>query len=744
MIKLLGIEKDKLYINNPINLDTLYFFEITNENELPSLINENTLHTFSQIGKNSKTPNNFLFFIFNIAKDTKTNIKHYKAYIATFSESFQKELSTISTLEKLENKKLLNAFTLSLQYNKEGFFDNKEFYFKHFKIDEKDALLSPFVNTFNKAFLNSIDFNIKVFASIPSYYQIFDFEKALKELNNATLFMIFRFNRLDFVLNEIVSSAKFDKEAFIFFNELKELYQNNKISLVLFNSFLFTYDFKEAYNFFKNASLNFFEVIKLKEKILLNSPFKIFSVNNDFLITTSQAKNYIFTSFYKNKTAEDKDLYIAYKNKDNFYVKFSFKEATAPHTFIVGKTGSGKSVFTQKLLLNLLNINIDKDSFKNLKLNLNYKVRYFDVGLSAYYLFSLFKEIDNENVEIIYASPNNLVFNILENLDTEEDIDTAISIISFAYFIISKEILDADTRAKLKELIISLLEKLKNNKLVVPLSRIKYLKHIYKSAKLLFNINDTENIYKVELHKNFPVLNNITLYNLLTESYQLANSLRLNEDEKKAYFKIYTILKNITQNFPQLALYSNFNISNKSYVYVELSYIKHFKIFPIFMIYLLRRFLKEDVSFSKDYKIYIMEEAHTFFENREAKEDFIQIFSYLAREARKYKIMLIFISQLLSDIPKNIFQNIPNIILVKAKENDELILDAKNTLVLNEKQLNLLKALKKHEAFVFSTSFFSLKWDLNEIESKLFSSEKEINIFNFHFKKEKKNINKEE
>ncbi len=711
---LLYVDKNLIKFNSIKGFDTLYFYKLLSKNEETIFINMSDLENIYLKGQLEERGNAYLFYILQKKKDRKEKKYILNMYLATFNEKIRDIIKTLENISDMDEESTFYNFLDLLSLNT-NFILNKNKTLKLYNF----MLESNFINFF-QVYKNLVDIEKKCFISIPYSYFSIDMLSALNSLESYVAFFTFKFNNLKAELEEKKNYNKFVKKGYKYFTDLILAYNEQKEKITSMNLILFT-DEEKVDKFFKSLSLGYIKAEGKKYEILYKSPF--FYIPNEYstYFYLEDIRKMFLISKERNKIKEKEDLQVYLSSRNKYLYTFSFKsEPTAPHTFIVGKTGSGKSVSTLKFLTNILGFYKLENENDLEKIKADIKVRYFDVGQTAYLLFKALQKV-NKNIKIEISSPevNKIYFNILEDIyrqeeeEEEENIEFAVSMIEFAYSLLTKNKIDAKVRATLKKVIKEMKDIL--DKRVVLLKSIKYNESLYKKLKEK-GYSDTDNIVKEK-----EILNNITLICLYKEIKERSYSVVLTEKEKKEYEEARKVLDIIIRNFPQISYFSSVNLKNVDYLYLELSKAKHYKIFPIFILYVLKKLMKEDLKFTENYKIYVIEEAHTFFENKEIKESLNNIFSYLTREARKYKVMLIFISQLLSDLNEVIVKNIPNFLILKAKENDEIIKEAEERLILNENMLKLLRKLKKHEGFLYSTCFSSVKFDLTPFEEMLYT-----------------------
>lgn len=403
----------------------------------------------------------------------------------------------------------------------------------------------------------------------------------------------------------------------------------------------------------------------------------------DALVEHSLAKKFFVSSHKKvSRSASRKrggipDFYGTDINKN--FVNHTLSDNNNPHCVIIGESGVGKSVAVLKILTCLTNLKLSNSTASYLQ-NGEVNIRYCDVGYTGGRVAKKLKEISPDNVELLKSSVNDFRFSLFDyklnkfGRADEEDVDFTVQFINTMLEVSSADSKDSLAltnleEEKLKSAIEHIVENgIRTNRSMEELQTMGFadiVEEIIASDKytLMSTIDDlTEEKY--DFFK-IPVLKDLSDY-LLDKT----NDSRQTASQKQIYETLHTKVESM-KTFSCFSTYSNIDFrESKNLFYIDFNSIKdNKKLFTAIFWMLYRRWYDSDKENAMKYidkdefpipTYYFIEEAHNFLNI----PSFKKLFDVAVREARKFHIHFIFITQAIDDLPKVMYDAIATKLIV--------------------------------------------------------------------------------
>ncbi|MEM0061342.1 MAG: hypothetical protein QW726_05375, partial [Fervidicoccaceae archaeon] len=480
-------------------------------------------------------------------------------------------------------------------------------------------------------------------------------------------------------------------------------------------------------------SLGFTPIEKRYEKdIYILSALYVRDTDYTFIVEPDQV--YKFLIYYYEKTSFPEVADIVGKNRLGSFISYSFfEENNNPHCFIFAPSGAGKSFSMQNMLCNILRISPEQLLTTPVRSDIRSKirVRYFDKGFSAELLFKLMKERGypasafQSNVDSITVNPCDIM-----NEDSTE-LDYSVSVVNMC--------LQATEMLPLTGYEVSFYK--------------KALKEVYKNDE-----------YKSFLEKDIFTLRNIPAFRelydeLLEQNYSPSTKIGEIKDDRYSFLRVpllqdvirimgyyaediayskqerQEIASGITKlrilaDYENLKYPTKINLSKEHIVYIDYEFLSTSRFFTAILITILKRLTYADKFYkaSDEYAYYIIDEAHNLLRN----EYFNLALNILIREARKYRISMIFLTQNFEDIPPQVIFNADTIMFLSPQEDEKRRAYltsyynhiAKTTTLDKERDLDYIYFNSPPYTFTvqYAKGVFSLKLDVDKYKLKLFDS----------------------
>lgn len=205
-----------------------------------------------------------------------------------------------------------------------------------------------------------------------------------------------------------------DKKPFV---DLQNAYNKKEFDLALINTTAFLKEYDEQIIGSLGSALKTSFIAKelFKSSHLQKSPLKFKDNEFNFLVKSDYLHNFI-ASTHKKNTSEP-DIYGIDKNGS--FINYSFaNENSNPHSCIIAKSGSGKSVSKQKIIAQLIGLDFSNGACHNMQIRENDRKDYAELArkldsIEKLGLFSTFDKIDIKDADIISMDLNNFKENSL-------------------------------------------------------------------------------------------------------------------------------------------------------------------------------------------------------------------------------------------------------------------------------------------------------------------------------------------
>lgn len=711
-------------------------------NNINSLVNEFMYDKEAQL---------YIFFTKNkiINKDAKV----VNNYIFSKNKKLLMRINNLIKSRFLNGQEIVQAIFNITDYNtysvNENTYKVEPLINYSFSNQELDMAGFNFKKIFVEAvYKNAINYKLFQLTGITKSFDDFNIDKLLKNDFNGYIHIYLNFSyfavksKINFLYNEI---QKFEKN-----KEIKDKFVKFK-KMINEKDFTETFavanlsaliDNKNAFNTVKDISnalnSNVIEKSVFKKDILYRTPLLERDIDFDFFTVSDNFKKIITTFSKENNFNTKNPINITGKNLIGNYVTFSFSESNPPHSIIFAKSRSGKSFFLQKIIAETIRYNAKNNTADMLEDN---NIRYFDKGLSAIKFVSNLQENYPDKIKSI-TSFKNLYFNFFD-LETNElgkidetDLIFSLSVMNIFLELNDMKIINAEEEFHLKEAVNSIffkksyegipldvLHKIEGFKEIVDKIYQKYPSYQYKNI-MTKDITDKEFAFL-----NKPRISDVIKYLELKER----NSF-IPEIQKKIIKELLKKL-NIINSVDKFQYYSLFNVKEANFFYLDIDEIEKLgeKIFvPVFW-FLFYKFYKMDLTNAIKSRIkkgqrgkpsfYVIEEAHNYM-RYSSLENF---FDALSREAAKYNIHLIFVTQFISDLPEKVIGNIGNKIILPALAENSIEQIKELEKIWNRKKEYLEFFIENkipYMAFIeYDGGLFTLKPTITKEELCLFNSE---------------------
>lgn len=718
-----SIEDDHIVCNTPY--PKLYGIELSGNSNLPNFLRSEKLN---EIIRDNKERNDSFFYYVLIKQG-----KFQKIYIFSFNSTLLKSLSDYYASPLLSGLELSNAlYNLYLQ---NSFYEKDKRLYPALELEKDNALREPSFVSFKKLAKEAIRKNYKEIS-------IFQALKHL-DIKEADIQGLFRLNfegsiwisidlSTHFIENHISSLINYakmvgDKKPFM---ELQEAYKHKEFDLAIINAtaFLKKYDEQIIGSLGSSLKTSFIAKELFKSSHLQKSPLKFKDSGFNFLVKSDYLHNFIASCHKKN--TNNPDIYGIDKNGS--FINYSFSsENFNPHSCILAKSGSGKSVSKQKIMAQLIGLDFQTKECKNLgKEKGNFRIRSYDIGFSDENFIKLIKSNSKNKVAHIESDFEDFSYNIMalseENAKVfEADLQFNADLISIILETQNSEALNITEQAFFKSLA---------KKLYVSKEYQRYrLRDIKKSHEELYlkltNLNYEDSTFLQDIkEKEYDFLKTPLLIDMVKMASKESQNMQIKEQDRMDYASLARKLDAIEK----LGLFSHFDkvkIEDADILSMDLNNFKESSLFvPIFLSIFQKTYYKDReyaLKCKREQKsspklFYAIEEAANFFR----VPYFTIMYDKLAREARKYNVHLCFITQNAEDIPKATLKNIDTrIFLLSPEKKLETIEETKLALDIPKSvEIGLLNTEKYELCLWYSKGVFHMKFEIEPEELKVFST----------------------
>lgn len=538
-------------------------------------------------------------------------------------------------------------------------------------------------------------------------------------------------NHISKMINETKMSG--NRKPFL---ELKERYSADESELAIVNSvaFLKRYDEETAGSIGSALKIAYLKKDLFRKDLIRKTPIKFRDGEFDFLVKKDYLQNFI-ASIHK-KTANEPDIFGI--DKSGAFINYSYSEENNnPHSCIIAKPGSGKSVSKQKIMAQMIGLDFKTGFASNLGiLPGNVRIRSYDIGFSDENFINLIKSNPHNSVAHIASSIHSFSYNIVsikmptgqnsEEYETmEADIQFAVDLISIILQSQNSEPLNINEAGLFKITIKHLYEKqdfrryrIRDIESTHPEIVEKLLGFGYDSSSYLLDIKE----------EGFDFLKKPLLIDAVKYAKIQAENKQLKEEDKKAFGDLASKLSAIDA----LATFSTFDkveVAEADVISMDLNNFKESSLFtPIFLCIFQKTYLK-DREYALTCKrerraapklFYAIEEAKNFFR----VPYFETMFEKVALEARKYNVHLCFVVQNTEHIPLGIIKNLDTRMFLLTPATKLEVIEEVNSVLKAPK--DVVEALSNTEQFElciwYLNGVFNMKFEITEEEMKVFST----------------------
>lgn len=464
-------------------------------------------------------------------------------------------------------------------------------------------------------------------------------------------------DQLDFVKRKLQQSLQNRKGL----ADLKEKIEKKEIELGAVHVCFITNDEQLEYLVTLFGSIGFIPIEKNfgRNFFIQNTPLMIRDLDFYFQLPLEYLTYYIPISVSKNTIPEYSILYG--KNRYHDYVGFNnFEENDNPHMMIFAPSGAGKSFFLQNFISQILRVNVGAlyqgEISKLRDLPGNIYIRHFDKGFSAELFYKLMKH-RGYDVEIVSPRIDEMAYNICE-VDTEEDYEFSLGLVNALLSALEQKPLEGLERAfyarAIREAYTNPTEYISMRK--QPIGKLLYsysetMSGVFEKLKAKgYDENDLiEDIKEPE----FNFLKKATLLDIIRILSQ-SRELTLTNTEKEALDSTITKLE-ILSTYDLIRRPATFDFKSVKVFYFDYEFLYTHTFFTPLFLAMIKKLVFTDKFYKKEdeYAFYFIDEAHNLFR----KPIFAELLNILIREARKYRISIVFATQNFVDIPADIIQN---------------------------------------------------------------------------------------
>lgn len=663
------INKDSLGLNFN-NTDQLFCVRlINNSNKYHKYSDFQQLHNSFKFEKNSKI---FLYFV-------KKGL-HQAIYIFTLNEDIARQIATDFQTKILKGDLIMEAlhdiFLIPVREIKGNAYVNTEY------VNELDVLYKQLPQ--------------RIAIATDFIYRKYNIYQGVSYQDNMEFNPISFFNRawngvfclmVDLSMSNVERHLKLKKDETNYGDkkmnqytkklvddvDFKDVYEEfiNKTAVV--NSMLFIDNSDEISALSNELKISFQENYLTSTKIIPKTIINARDTTFDLIIPIYSVAKYFISTHKKVlvKIPEDRkrnqlpDFYG--KDINGAFVNYSYYgENSNPHSFMIGSPGSGKSVGICKIISDVVDLDLMNNKINSLD---DVKVKFCDVGYTAGGLFEKLREINPEKVQVIDSRIENLRFSLFDiekdkylNKADPSDIEFTVYFINTILEVSKVEPLIQMEESSLKEAIINIIE----NNTFIDLTIGELTDYIpYDEVKEILDKGYTTSNKLSDLkEKEFDRLKKPTLKTLIYTLTKTMSRTDLSLSKKGIYESLINKMESLStcHNF---ASFANVDLRNNYPLqYIDFDKIKEDKkLFTSTFWMLFKRWYKKDKEealkeLNKGNEprtsYYIVEEAHNFF----TIPSFKQLLEVATREARKYRIYLIFVTQKVEDIPAEVYSSI--------------------------------------------------------------------------------------
>ena len=713
------VGKDYATINVPAG--RLYGIELRGGDTVPNYLTEKDIEILS---RTYKVKDNGYFYIAMLKSG-----RYHKQYLFSHNQAIVKYVAGRYDAKPLSGLEIVNAlFDLFLDNSYYIDLESKQIK-RTMEINLQDDLVTG-DDTFRKLARTAVHKSLKDIDILQGYKAINVPTTDLQELYSLEfegavwVYIDFNKTRIENYITRMLTLAKWSggEEKF---KELKEAYAQKKVDLAIINAVALMKEYEESIVGTLGTDIKTAMVKKdlFRKDIIRKTPLKYRDTDFDYLVGLDYLHNYI-APIHK-RMANKPDIW-GYDHQGGF-INYSFSEENDnPHSVIIARTGSGKTVSKQKIISQMIGLDYETGYAKYLGATV--KVRNYDVGYSDEKYVNLIASNPDNSVAIIESDFDDFSYNLV-NIDNDEngrliesDLQFASDLASIILESQNSEPLTIAEQAAFKESV-----------------RTIYARKKYKDRRIRFLEKRNKKIYDELLQKGYghndpissidgydflkkPLLEDVIGYVAVESENQ-----QLKDSERKAYATLAEKLRNI-ERLELFSYYDNIDIKFVDFLSMDLNNFKESSLFtPIFLCIFQKTYLADRAhaleckrkGIAAPKLLYPIEEAKNFFRI----PYFEVMLEKLALEARKYNVHLMFIVQNAEHVPMGILKNIDTkMFLLAPDRKNEIIDEIKKHFSPPAKVIQCLEGTRRYELCVwYSGGVFNINFDI---------SDKELNLYN--------------
>ena len=505
-------------------------------------------------------------------------------------------------------------------------------------------------------------------------------------------------------LKSYVSKIELDKEIKRGYRMILEEFEKSPSDFLMLNINL-VMDRKNALQDISEAlNINFIEKKLFAKDLLYQTVIRERDLGYDFIISTEDAKKFIVKIHRYHNPELIRPAEICGRDVCGNYTQFSFYESAVPHSAIIAKSRSGKTVFVLGIIAQAIRATIIKDPnyiddgrsilenspiiVSNVdRLGSEVGIVQFDIGYSGLKWVTQLKNCVPDQVNIYTDDLNKLRFGLTDVKTVVENGKTFVDKMDALFMIKTiSSLLELNGESPLSshesQAIVDVIAELFSDKSYRGLT-FSELRDIGGYDELLEKIKNEHgelDEYAATTDLDLPEEYRFCQVPLFRDIIRVlkirSKAQRLEESERNNFISASLKLKALSED-PFFGYYNRSNLPNLDYFYMELESLKKLgdNIFiPIYLMVFQQQYRKDIIKAQEAKnnnqptveKIYIMEEAHNLFKIPSISS----FFGEVVREAARYGIVFVFITQNAEDIPVEIVLNLGNRILMPAPGKD--------------------------------------------------------------------------
>jgi len=721
--------------------DTLYGLKLEGTGELIKSVSGEEFRALLRRSRNSGRRDNVFSLVIKKTKlkcwpSDFENAYRTEIFLFTFSPILWKELEVLTGFKPMTGEELANSLFRVHTLTDEYYFEDRGVTFKNLPHFSEDTVFFPPVGKSYQTYWRNEVEKAKQVGEYPfivmkalSYVPMNpDFTPLVKVPWEGVFWFRFNLNNVYGVLKNRASILSSERER-KFWKEFSEKYKEGEADAGIMEITFISRKDVIPVEIFTSLGINPIEWSLDAEKIVKETPLLLAEENFEIISYPEDMAKFIPVSFVKTKSVKAVDTIYGINQFGEFVSYSFFDEGQSPHACIIAPARSGKSFLLQKLAVELMDVDPEALwSGEGLpeERDLPVYIRWFDVGFSAEFLVRLLKE-RGYPVEIVSPYPDVKV-NPFE-IDSYEDIDTAVTIVNLILTTKGEEALKGLEDAALRQTLMAYLDYKKELSFWLT-EPIRILKDFYpETYRELLSKGYDDDTRIGEIADEYKVFS----YPRTVDVIRIAKDLKLGlpdsaTEELKAFDSLIRKLKVIAgiQNFKY---WSDFSSSKAKLTYFDLSFIKGTSYFVPLYYAIYTKVVKEMRKLPvHTRKFFFSDEFH----NITRIPLFAQAFEVLVREAAKYNTYLFMVTQEPIDIPEVVANNIgTKIFLKKAVEGEKESTGAdmkfessmKDYLKLSDEVVKVYSRLPKYTSlFVYSGGFFTFRVPLKRVELTLYES----------------------